>query len=81
MSPNGARVAIGVDDGSQASVQVYALNGTSTVRRLTLEGNDRRGLYPELLARAGLRLEERLGITVEGRRGIALEEQAALHAR
>ncbi len=41
VSPNGARVAIGVDDGNQASVQVYPLNGTSTVRRLTLEGKNR----------------------------------------
>ena len=41
VSPDGARVAIGVDDGNQASVQIYALKGTTTVRRLTIEGKNR----------------------------------------
>ena len=41
VSPDGTRAAIGVDDGNQASVQIYALNGRSAVRRLTLEGKNR----------------------------------------
>ncbi len=35
VSPDGTRAAIGVDDGKQASVLIYALNGTSAVQRLT----------------------------------------------
>ena len=38
---DGTRAAIGVDDGKDASVQIYALNEKSSVRRLTLEGKSR----------------------------------------
>ena len=41
VSPDGTRAAIGTDDGKQASVLVYALNGTSAVQRLTLGGKSR----------------------------------------
>ena len=38
---DGTRAAIGTDDGNQASVLIYALNGTSTIQRLTFEGKSR----------------------------------------
>ncbi len=41
VSPDGTRAALGVDDGKQASVLIYALNGTSAVQRLTTEGRNR----------------------------------------
>ena len=41
VSPDGTRAALGVDDGKQASVLIYALNGTSAVQRLTTEGKNR----------------------------------------
>ena len=41
VSPDGTRAALGVDDGKQASVLIYALNGTSAVQRLTIEGKSR----------------------------------------
>ena len=41
VSPDGTRVALGVDDGKQASMLIYPLNGTSAVQRLTSEGQSR----------------------------------------
>ena len=41
VSRDGTRAAIGADDGKQASVLIYPLNGTSAIQRLTLEGNSR----------------------------------------
>ncbi len=41
VSRDGTRAAIGTDDGKQASVLIYALNRTSTIQRLTLEGKSR----------------------------------------
>ena len=41
VSPDGTRAALGVDDGRQASVLIYALNGTSAVQRLATEGRNR----------------------------------------
>ena len=41
VSRDGTHAAIGTDDGKDASVLVYALNGTSAIRRLTLEGKSR----------------------------------------
>ncbi len=41
VSPDGTRAALGVDDGRQASVLIYALNGTSAVQRLATEGKNR----------------------------------------
>jgi Tol biopolymer transport system component len=41
VSPDGTRVALGVDDGKQASVLIYPLDGTSAVQRLTSEGQSR----------------------------------------
>jgi hypothetical protein len=40
-SPDGTRAALGVDDGKQAGVLIYALNGTSAVQRLTTAGRNR----------------------------------------
>ena len=41
VSPDGTRTTLGVDDGKQASVLIYALNGTSAVQRLTTAGRNR----------------------------------------
>ena len=41
VSPDGTHAALGVDDGRQASVLIYALNGTSAVQRLATEGKNR----------------------------------------
>jgi serine/threonine-protein kinase len=41
VSPDGTRAALGVDDGKQASVLIYALHGTSAVQRLATEGRNR----------------------------------------
>jgi serine/threonine-protein kinase len=40
-SRDGARVAVGSDDGREANVWIYALNGTGPMRRLTLDGQNR----------------------------------------
>jgi len=40
-SPDGTRLAIGVQDGSDARIAVYDLSGTSTLQLLTLKGNSR----------------------------------------
>ena len=40
-----------------------ALRAPSSARRSCIVVNDRRDLYPEILERAGLRLDERLGAT------------------
>ena len=41
VSRDGTHAAIGTDDGKDASVLIYALNGASAIRRLTLEGKSR----------------------------------------
>ena len=41
VSRDGTRAAIGADDGKQASVLIYALNGTSTIQPLTVDGKSR----------------------------------------
>ena len=41
VSPDGTRAAIGSDDGKQASVLIYGLNGTSAVQRLAVDGRSR----------------------------------------
>jgi serine/threonine-protein kinase len=38
MSPDGKRIAFGSDDGKEASIWNYELSGTSSMRRLTFEG-------------------------------------------
>jgi Tol biopolymer transport system component len=38
MSPDGKRIAFGSDDGKEASIWIYELAGTSSMRRLTFEG-------------------------------------------
>jgi eukaryotic-like serine/threonine-protein kinase len=43
ISANGKRLAVGTDDGKEASVWVYDLDGASAIRRLTLGGRSR---YP-----------------------------------
>jgi serine/threonine-protein kinase len=43
ISPDGRRVAFGSDDGKEASVWVYKLSGTTSMRKLTLAGANR---YP-----------------------------------
>jgi serine/threonine-protein kinase len=43
VSPNGKRVAFGIDDGKEASIWVYDLSGASSMRKLTLTGANR---YP-----------------------------------
>jgi len=41
VSPDGARIAFGTDDGKEAIVWVYDLSGTSAMRRITFGGNNR----------------------------------------
>jgi serine/threonine-protein kinase len=41
ISPDGKRVAFGLDDGREANIWVYALDGTGSPRRLTFGGNNR----------------------------------------
>jgi Tol biopolymer transport system component/tRNA A-37 threonylcarbamoyl transferase component Bud32 len=41
VSRDGGRVAIGTDDGKDASVLIYALDGTGALQRLTVQGNGR----------------------------------------
>jgi len=41
MSPDGKQVAFATDDGKEASIWVYDLSGTASMRRLTLGGNNR----------------------------------------
>lgn len=41
MSPDGKRVAFGSDDGKEASIWIYELSGTSSMRRVTFEGQGR----------------------------------------
>ncbi len=43
ISPDGKRVAFGTDDGRDANIWVYDLDGASSPRRLTFNGNNR---YP-----------------------------------
>ena len=41
ISPDGKRLTVGTDDGKEAIIWVYPLNGSSAIRRLTLTGKDR----------------------------------------
>jgi Tol biopolymer transport system component len=41
VSPDGARLAVGVDEGGDADIWVYELQGTSAIRRLTFGGKSR----------------------------------------
>jgi Tol biopolymer transport system component len=41
ISPNGKRVAFGIDNGKEASIWVYDLSGASSMRKLTLTGANR----------------------------------------
>ena len=41
VSPDGTRIAFGSDDGKGASIWIYELSGTSSMRRLTFEGQGR----------------------------------------
>ena len=41
VSPDGSRLAIGVEEGGGADVWVYELSGTSAIRRLTFGGRSR----------------------------------------
>jgi eukaryotic-like serine/threonine-protein kinase len=41
VSPDGTRVAFGTIDGTEATVSVYSLSGTSSMRRVTFGGNNR----------------------------------------
>ncbi len=41
VSPDGARLAVGTDDGKAANVWVYDLSGTSAIRQLTFGGGNR----------------------------------------
>ena len=43
VSPDGSRLAVGIENGRQADVWIYDFSGTSAIRRLTLEGQNR---YP-----------------------------------
>ena len=38
ISPDGTRIAFGSDDGTDASIWIYELSGTNSIRRLTFEG-------------------------------------------
>jgi Tol biopolymer transport system component len=38
LAPDGKRIAFGSDDGKEASIWIYELAGTSSMRRLTFEG-------------------------------------------
>jgi hypothetical protein len=41
VSPDGTRLAVGVDDGKEAIVYIYELSGTSAMQRVTFAGNSR----------------------------------------
>jgi len=41
VSPDGTRIAFGIDDGKEATVYTYELSNESPMRRLTYEGNNR----------------------------------------
>ena len=45
VSPDGKRVALGVDDGKEQMVGIYELAGTSAMRRLTFDGKNRFPLW------------------------------------
>ncbi len=40
VSPDGTRVAFGIDDGKEAIIYIYELSGTSAMRRVTFGGNN-----------------------------------------
>jgi serine/threonine-protein kinase len=40
VSPDGSQLAVGTDDGTEAAVWIYALNGVGEPRRLTFEGRN-----------------------------------------
>jgi WD40 repeat protein len=41
VSPDGRRIAIGTEDGKEATVWIYELSGATTMRRLTFSGHNR----------------------------------------
>ena len=41
VSPDGRRIAIGTEDGKEATVWIYELSGTTTIRPLTFSGHNR----------------------------------------
>src|SRR4029079_10178698 len=41
LSPNGRQIAVGTDDGKDASVWIYDMSGATSIRRLTLGGRNR----------------------------------------
>ena len=41
LSPNGKQIAVGTDDGTDASVWIYDVSGAASIRRLTLGGRNR----------------------------------------
>ena len=41
LSPNGKQIAVGTDDGKDASVWIYDVSGAASIRRLTLGGRNR----------------------------------------
>jgi Tol biopolymer transport system component len=41
VSPDGRRIAVGIDDGKEAIVSIYDLSGTTAMRRLTFGGSNR----------------------------------------
>ena len=43
VSPDGTRLAVGIDDGQEANIWIYDLDETKAIRRLTLKGRNR---YP-----------------------------------
>jgi hypothetical protein len=45
VSPDGKQVAFGSDDGKEASIWIYELSGATSMRRLTLGGNNRYPLW------------------------------------
>ena len=54
VSPNGSRLAVGVDEGGDADVWVYELSGTGAIRRLTFGGRSRfPGARPWTVQQAG----------------------------
>jgi len=41
VSPDGTRIAFGIDDGKEAIIYIYNLSGTSAMQRVTFGGNNR----------------------------------------
>ncbi len=45
LSPDGTRVAVGSDDGTDASIWIYALSGATAIQKLTLTGKNRNPVW------------------------------------